>query len=92
MISGRVNDPISNPQESEVQVPVGVCPFPHGMTSVALSEHSAIPSTVEQASSSSLVQMLEDLDSPNDSAAIDYMALADEVEKWLAQEELLRNQ
>lgn len=92
MISGRVKESTSNIQELEVQAPVGVCPFPHGMTSLTSSEHSAIPSTVEHTSSPSLVQLLEDLDSPDDSSAVDYMALADEVEKWLAQEELLRNQ
>lgn len=60
---------------------------------MATSEHPAIPDTVEHTSSSSLVQLLDDLDNTNDgSAPIDYMALADEVEKWLAQEELLRNQ
>jgi hypothetical protein len=90
VISGRV---------AEVEAPVGVCPFPHGMTAASASAMHAseeaidIPAPVwedEEEESSPLVQLLDGLDDTAD-GAVDYMALADEVERWLAEEERQRN-
>jgi hypothetical protein len=91
VISGRV---------TEVEAPAGVCPFPHGMTTVSASvvhaseEAIDIPAPVweeeEEEESSPLEQLLDGLDDTSD-GAVDYMALADEVERWLAEEERQRN-
>lgn len=99
VISGRV---------AEVEAPVGVCPFPHGLTGVtAAAVHASdsdsdmdmymdavdlpvpfrVPTYEEH---SPLVQLLDGLDDTSE-GTVDYMALADEVERWLAEEELQRN-
>jgi hypothetical protein len=95
VISGRV---------AEVEAPVGVCPFPHGLTGVSAAVVHAsdmdmdmdavdlpvpfrVPTYEEH---SPLVQLLDGLDDTSE-GAVDYMALADEVERWLAEEELQRN-
>jgi hypothetical protein len=44
----------------------------------------------EEEESSPLEQLLDGLDDTSD-GAVDYMALADEVERWLAEEERQRN-
>ena len=140
MISGR----LSAVETVPVETPVGVCPFPHGMTSTqvpasdvesvvmasAKVEMSSILESVyeyeieeqeqeqeiyqgeeiypeviyeqeeeveEMQETSTFVQLMGRIsgesvsetegESEGDEAEIDYMALADEVERWLAMEE-----
>lgn len=74
--------PVSVSAASVIDVPV---PVP----SRAAAARVQVQVEVE-ASSPSLVQLMDDLDDSSE-GAVDYMALADEVERWLAEEERQRN-
>jgi hypothetical protein len=82
VIFGRVED-------SAEEVP-GVCPFPHGMSSASHSIADEGVADIE-IEALRLVELMDSIDSGSGSE-IDYIALANEVERWLAQEELERNQ
>ena len=103
VISGRVST-----EDEVVAVPAGVCPFPHGMTTshpapshAEIAEEEIINDVFQmqvdvevEDISSPLVDMMDRISEGDDNGdgGMDYIALAEEVERWLALEELQRNQ